>query len=133
MTVYPAGLLQPLKLPQQVWSDITMDFVEGLARVHGKRVILMVVDRLSKQVHFLALSHPYTAAFVAKAFFEGVVPLHGFPMSIVSDRDPVFTSHVWKDLLKNACMTLWMSTAFHPQTDSQSDVVNRMIAMYLRC
>jgi len=110
-----------------------MDFVEGLPRVHGKSVILTVVDRFSKQAHFLPLSHPYTAATVARAFFDGIVRLHGFPASIVSDRDPVFTGHVWRDLFKLAGVKLRMSTAFHPQTDGQSEVINRTIAMYLRC
>jgi hypothetical protein len=131
--LHPAGLLQPLDVPSQIWADIALDFVEGLSRVHGKSVILTVVDRFSEQAHFLALSHPYTAATVAKAFFEGIVCLHGFPSSIVSDWDPVFTGHVWKDLFKLAGVKLRMNTAFHPQTDGQSEVVNRTIAMYLRC
>jgi hypothetical protein len=79
-----------------------MDFVEGLPRVHGKSVILTVVDRFSKHAHFIALSHPYTATIVAKAFFKAIVRLHGFPRSIMSDRDPVFTGHMWKDLFKRA-------------------------------
>jgi hypothetical protein len=70
---------------------------------------------------------------VARAFFDGIVRLHGFPTSIVSDRDPVFTGNVWRDLFKLAGVILRMSTAFHPQTDGQSEVVNKIIAMYLRC
>ena len=62
-----------------------------------------------------------------------VTLLHGFPSSIVSDRDPVFTGHVWRDLFGLAGVKLRMSTAFHPQTDGQSEVVNKIIAMYLRC
>jgi len=73
------------------------------------------------------------AASVARAFFSEVVRLHGFPSSIVSDRDPVFTGHVWRDLLKCTGIQLRMSTAFHPQTDGQSEAVNKTIAMYLRC
>jgi hypothetical protein len=129
----PAGLLQPLEVPSQVWADISMDFIEGLPKVGGKSVILTVVDRFSKYAHFIALSHPYIAASVARAFFDGIIRLHGFPSSIVSDRDPVFTGHVWRDLFKMAGVTLRMSTAFHPQTDEQSEVVNKVIAMYLRC
>jgi transposase InsO family protein len=132
-TTRPAGLLQPLDVPSQVWADISMDFIEGLPKVHGKSVVLTVVDRFSKYAHFIALSHPYTAASVARAFFEGIVRLHGFPSSIVSDRDPVFTSNLWRDLFKCAGVKQRLSTAFHPQTDGQSEVVNKVIAMYLRC
>jgi hypothetical protein len=69
----PTGLLQLLEVPSQVWADISMDFIEGLPKVNGKSVILTVVDRFSKYAHFIALSHPYTAASVARAFFDGVV------------------------------------------------------------
>jgi hypothetical protein len=92
-----------------------------------------VVDRFSKYAHFIALGHPYTAASVARAFFDGIVRLHGFPSSIVSDRDPVFTGNVWRDLFRCTGVKLRMSTAFHPQTVGQSEVVNKIIAMYLRC
>jgi hypothetical protein len=129
----PAGLLQPLEVPSQVWADVSMDFIEGLPKVGGKSVILTVVDRFSKYAHFIALGHPYTATSVARAFFDGIVRLHGFPTSIVSDRDPVFTGHVWRDLFRMAGVKLRLSTAFHPQTDGQSEVVNKVIAMYLRC
>jgi hypothetical protein len=132
-TLHPAGLLQPLEVPAQIWSDISMDFIEALPKVYGKSVILTVVDRFSKYAHFIPLSHPYTAATVARAFFDEIVRLHGFPSSIVSDRDPVFTGHIWRDLFKLAGVKLRMSTAFHPQTDGQSEVVNKTIAMYLRC
>jgi hypothetical protein len=81
-------MLQPLEVPSQVWADILMDFIEGLPKVNGKSVILTVVDCFSKYAHFIALSHPYTAASIARAFFDVVVRLHGFPSSIVCDRDP---------------------------------------------
>jgi hypothetical protein len=110
-----------------------MDFVEGFSRVGDKSVILTVVDRFSKYAHFIPLGHPYTAASVAKAFFEGIGCLHGFPCSIVSDRDTVFTNTFWSKLFRLAKVKLLMSSAFHPQTDGQSEVVNRVIVMYLRC
>jgi hypothetical protein len=115
--LHPVGLLQPLPVPSRVWADISMDFVEALPKVHGKSVILTVVDRFSKYAHFVPLGHPYTASSVVRAFFNDIVRLHGFPESIVSDRDLVFTGHVWRDLFKMAGVQLRMSTAFHPQTD----------------
>ena len=69
-----------------------MDFVEGFPRVGGKSVVLIVVDRFSKYAHFIAVGHPYTATSIARVFFDQIVRLHGLPCSIVSDRDPVFTS-----------------------------------------
>ncbi|WVZ85789.1 hypothetical protein U9M48_032663 [Paspalum notatum var. saurae] len=247
-SLHPVGLLQALAVPSQVWADIAMDFVEGLPRVHGKLMILTVVDRFSKYAHFIAL-HPYTASSVAHAFFNDIVRLHGIGpghfsgrvefgsgqknpaffvaartrpdpavgsknsartwpnnrsgrvgfgrvgsdpcklsgssgffgfrvkffgpdltrqtdrvenfgpnppvklfglgrvrlfsdgsgrvcwvgQSMPSDRDPVFTSAVWRDLIKMAGVKLRMSTAFHPQMDGQSEVTHRTIAMYLRC
>jgi hypothetical protein len=115
--LHPAGLLRPLPVPARVWADIAMDFVEALPKVHGKSVLLNVVDRFSKYAHFIPLGHLYTASSVMHAFFHDIVRLHGFPDSIVSDRDPVFTGHVWLDLFRQDGVQLRMSTAFHPQTD----------------
>jgi hypothetical protein len=79
-----------------IWSDIAMDFIEALPKVNNKTVILTVVDRLSKEAHFIPLGHPDTATSVAKAFFDEVVHLHGLPSSIVNDRDLVLTSNMWR-------------------------------------
>jgi hypothetical protein len=109
-----------------------MDFIEGLPKVGSKSIILTVVDRFSKYARFIALGHPYIAMSVARAFFDGIVHLHGFLASIVNDRDPVFTGHVWRDLFRMVGVKLHFSTAFHPQTDGQSEVVNKVIAMLTR-
>jgi hypothetical protein len=131
--LHPAGLFQPLPVPSHVWSDIAMDFVEGFPWVGDKSVILTIVDRFSKMAHFVALSHPYSTQSMARAFFDNIVRLHGFPCSIVSDRDTIFTKHFWEELFKLAGVKLLRSSAFHPQTDGQSEVSNRIIVMYLRC
>lgn len=91
-----------LPVPKEVWSDISMDFIEGFPKVNGKSVILTVVYRFSEFAHFIALGHPYTAASVAKAFFNSIVCLHGIPCSIVLDRDTVFTSKFWTELFRLA-------------------------------
>jgi hypothetical protein len=131
--LHPAVLLQPLEVPSSIWSDIVLNFIEGFPRVNGKTVILMVVDRFSKYAHFVPLGHPYTATTVARAFFNNIVRLHGMPTSVVSDRDPVFTAHFWKELFKLSGVQLRFSSAFHLQSDGQLEATNRIITMYLRC
>ncbi|KAM2495010.1 hypothetical protein EV1_034581 [Malus domestica] len=81
----PARLLNPLPIPQRVWTDISMDFITGLPPCRGKSVIFVMVDRLSKAAHFLSMSHPYTAHSVAQLFIDQVFKLHGMPTSIVSN------------------------------------------------
>jgi hypothetical protein len=124
-------------MPSVVWSDVAMDFVEGFPKVGGKSVILTVLYCFSKYGHFIALVHPYSTASVAKAFFDDIVRLHGIltsiPMSIMSDRDPIFTSNLWTELFCLAGTKLCTSSAFHPQTDGQFEVTNKIITVYLRC
>ncbi|KAL0313078.1 UNVERIFIED_CONTAM: Transposon Ty3-G Gag-Pol polyprotein [Sesamum radiatum] len=129
---YP-GLLQLLAIPTQAWASISMDFIEGLPKSEGKDCILVVVDRLTKYVHFLALTHPFSAETVARIFMDHIYKLHGLPINIVSDRDKVFTGTFWKELFKLLGTTLSLSTAYHPQTDGQTERVNQCVENYLRC
>ena len=111
----PAGLLQPLPIPQWKWEHITMDFVVGLPRTQQNHdAIWVVVDRLTKLAHFIAYSMTYPVEKLSRLYLQHIVRLHGVPVTIVSDRDSRFTAEFWKSLQAAMGTTLNLSTAFHP-------------------
>ena len=127
-----AGLLCPLPIPASPWEDLSLDFIVGLPPSQGHSTVLVIVDRFSKGVHLGSLPAQHTAFAVAQLFMEICGKLHGQPRSLVSDRDPLFLSRFWRELFKLSGTTLKMSTAYHPQTDGQTEVMNRVIEQYLR-
>ncbi len=127
------GTLQPLQFPTRKWMDISMDFVTGLPRTtRNKDAILTVVDRCTKMTHLIPLNVMSSAADVAALFLKEIWRLHGVPRSIVSDRDGRFVSAFWQELMRLLGTRLRMSSAFHPQTDGQTERANDVAETTLR-
>lgn len=129
----PAGLLHPLQIPTRKWQSISMDFITGLPRsARGSDAIWVVVDRLSKCAHFVATTTRADSYDVAVLFRDKVWRYHGFPEEIVSDRDPRFINNFMNVLLSLTGCKPARSTAYHPQSDGQTERVNRVLEDYLR-
>lgn len=128
----PMGLLQPLPIPVAIWEDICMDFVTGLPAVRGHSVIIVVVDRLTKYCHLGSLPANYSATSATDYFIKQIIRLHGIPKTIVSDRDKIFLNRFWKKFFARCGTTLKMTSAYHPESDGQSETVSKTIEQYLR-
>ena len=129
----PAGLLQPLPVPDQRWTDVSMDFITHLPKTRsGHTSIYVVVDRLSKLAHFIPTVDTASADDVARLFIDNIFALHGMPRRIVSDRDTRFTGSFWASMCEIWGCTRQLSTAYHPQTDGQTERVNRTLEDMLR-
>ena len=127
------GLLSPISSPHRPWWQISMDFIVALPRTrHGYDSIFVVVDKCTKMIHLMPTTTTVTAPDLSKLFFREIVRHHGLPASIISDRDPKFTSHFWTELWKLFGTQLAMSTGYHPQTDGQTERANRTIEDMLR-
>ncbi|MCO5595060.1 hypothetical protein L7F22_049097 [Adiantum nelumboides] len=128
------GLLQPLLIPTAPWESIAMDFIFGLPKTSsGIEGIWTIVDRFSKQTHFILVRKQITAEQMAKIFLVTVFKYHGMPRSIVSDRDPCMTRLFWRALWQNLHSTLQFSVSYHPQTDGQFEIVNSEVLDLLKC
>ncbi|KAE8990891.1 hypothetical protein PR001_g21372 [Phytophthora rubi] len=125
--------LRPLPIATEAWRSVSMDFIFGLPPdAEGRIGVLVFVDRFTKMVHLIPVSDTVTAAETAAHFIDCVFRHHGLPESIVSDRDPRFTSAFWSSLFQLLGTKLSMSTAAHPETDGQTERVNRVLEDVLR-
>ncbi|KAJ9509188.1 hypothetical protein QJQ45_001677 [Haematococcus lacustris] len=127
------GLLQPLPIPSRNWQQVSMDFIGPLpATPHGHTMIFTVVDKLSKMIHLIPTTTTATAQDTARLFFDHIFKHHGLPEAIISDRDPKFTSDFWTSLFHLTGTRLLLSSAYHPQTDGQTERANRTVEDMLR-
>ena len=117
-----AGLMQPLEIPEWKWDSISMDFVTGLPNTpRGHDAIWVTVDRHTKSTHFIPININYPVLKLAEIYTHVIVRLHGIPLCTVSDRDPRFTSDFWESLQEALGSKLRLSSAYHPQTDGQTE------------
>ncbi|GJP68314.1 hypothetical protein CLOP_g25039, partial [Closterium sp. NIES-67] len=129
----PAGLLQPLEPPQRSWQHVTMEFITGLpATAMGNDAVLIVVDRLTKTGHFAPCRTTITAEDTTKLFISTFVRLHSLPSAIISDRDPKFMSKFWQETWAQYGTRLQFSSAYHPQTDGQTEQTNKTMEQLIR-
>ena len=118
----PSGMLTQPEIPEWKWEGITMDFVTKLPKTpNGSDTIWVIVDRLTKSAHFLPIREKDKMGKLTQIYLKEIVRLHGVPKSIISDRDSRFTSRFWQSLQEALGTRLDMSTAYHPQTDGQSE------------
>jgi len=127
-----AGKLKLSEVPKKPWSHLTVDFITKLPVVAGKDAVLVVCDRLSKMMHFVATTEGTSVEGLARLFRDNVWKLHGLPESVVSDRGPQFAAELTKELNWMLGVETKLSTAFHPQTDGQTEWMNQELEQYLR-
>jgi hypothetical protein len=129
----PYGLLQPLPIPHRPWSSVSMDFITDLPPSNSFDSIFVVVDRLTKMAHFIPCKKTSSSEDTARFFLDNVYRYHGLPDDIVSDRGTQFVSKFWRSLFEILKVDIKLSSAFHPQTDGQTERVNQVLEQYLRC
>jgi len=131
-TEQPAGKLMPNSIPEKPWSYILVDFITKLPLVQGYNSILVVVDRLTKMVHFIPTTEKTSAKGLARLFRDNMWKLHGLPKSVISDRGPQFAAGLMRELNKMLGIESKMSTVFYSQIDRQTERINQELEQYLR-
>ncbi|GJP62544.1 hypothetical protein CLOP_g19600 [Closterium sp. NIES-67] len=128
-----AGLLHPLPVPEQPWQVVSLDFITGLlTTTSGHDAILVVIDKFSKMGHFIPTHTTARTEETARLFVRYIISQHGISTTLISDRDPKFTSIFWKELMSLLGTKLAMSSAYHPQTDGQTERLNQIVEQLLR-
>jgi hypothetical protein len=129
----PAGLMQPLSIPEWKWEEIGMDFITGLPLTPKKKdMIWVIVNRLTKSAHFLAINQKDSGEKLINLYVQEIVSKHGVPKTIVSDQGSVFTSAFWTQLHEALGSKLDFSTSYHPQTGGQTERTNHILEDMLR-
>jgi len=126
------GKLHPLPIPTKPWDSIGMDFIGPFPKINSYNYLWVVICRMTSMVHLIPVHTTMTAKELSWKYLREIVRLHGLPSSIVSDRDSKFTSQWWKELHRILGAKLLMSTSFHPQTDGQTERMNKNIGQILR-
>jgi len=133
-TESPLGHLQPLELPMKRWASVSMDFISPLPKTsRGHTGLLVVVDRLSKMIRLAPTEPNASAPYMAQLFYDHVYRSFGLPKSIISNRDPVSMSKFWRALMDKMDVRLRPSSAYYPQTDEQTEIMNKKVEELLRC
>jgi hypothetical protein len=128
----PIGHLQPLAIPEDRWNTISVDFVVELPDAHGYDAVMVTVDSTGKRGHFIPTTTTVTACGAAQLFLRNVWKLHGLPSKVVSDRGPQFVAEFLRELYRLLGISLAASTAYHPQTDGQTERLNQELEQYIR-
>uniref|UniRef100_A0A9J7YGU5 Gypsy retrotransposon integrase-like protein 1 n=1 Tax=Cyprinus carpio carpio TaxID=630221 RepID=A0A9J7YGU5_CYPCA len=128
----PAGLLQPLPIPQRPWSHLAIDFITDLPLSQGNTVILTIIDRFSKACRLIPLPKLPTALQTAELLCNWVFRFYGIPDDIVSDRGPQFTSRLWKDFFQALGVNVSLTSGYHPEANGQVERLNQELTRFLR-
>ena len=129
----PYGLLQALHVPHRPWSSVSIDFITDLPLSNAYNNIFVVVDRLTKMAHFVPCKKTSSSEDTTRLFLDNVYCYHGLPDDIVLDQGTQFVSKFWRFLFDILKVEIKLTSAFHPQTDSQTEWVNQVLEQYLRC